>query len=193
MARRLLDAITVVSLLLAAALAALWVRSHGHYDGFNWDARRGPERVEYGLASYVGGVHVARTVETGGSLFASPVGYQTMPVLYDPADPQSPPSHWSAFYPIMERWFDRWGFAAGEGTISTLGLRSDGGGAFPQGRVTVLVVPHWFLAALLCLPGAARLTARARHARRRRHGRCPQCGYDLRATPDRCPECGTTT
>jgi hypothetical protein len=25
----------------------------------------------------------------------------------------------------------------------------------------------------------------------REQGRCPACGYDLRASPGRCPECGT--
>jgi hypothetical protein len=27
--------------------------------------------------------------------------------------------------------------------------------------------------------------------KRAMHGRCPTCGYDLRASPGRCPECGT--
>jgi hypothetical protein len=55
--------------------------------------------------------------------------------------------------------------------------------------------PYWALAVLnaTLLAGWWFLwMAPARRARRwAKEGRCPRCGYDLRATPARCPECGT--
>ena len=52
----------------------------------------------------------------------------------------------------------------------------------------------WPLAALTAsLPAlwVVRWRRRMAHARQAARGRCPSCGYDLRATPGRCPECGT--
>jgi hypothetical protein len=51
-------------------------------------------------------------------------------------------------------------------------------------------VPAWFCTAVPLPPVVAIPLWRRRLRRRRAEGVCPQCGYDLRATPDRCPECG---
>jgi hypothetical protein len=59
----------------------------------------------------------------------------------------------------------------------------------------VVVVPYWvllLLAALLPAYVLTRLPGALRRRRRRKRNLCLECGYDLRATPDRCPECGAS-
>jgi len=54
--------------------------------------------------------------------------------------------------------------------------------------------PLWFFAVVGCIAPTAWLLTFLRIRRRAAHlraGRCPVCGYDLRASEGRCPECGT--
>jgi hypothetical protein len=57
----------------------------------------------------------------------------------------------------------------------------------------IRVLVRWTLALPIAWGIYLALEQRAGSLRRRRRiatGCCPQCGYDLRVTPDRCPECG---
>ncbi len=73
-------------------------------------------------------------------------------------------------------WINRFGFHASH-----------------DNRAVNVLIPMWFCACCtIALPLAWILFARSRVLRGHYPGAkpCPQCGYDLRATPDRCPECG---
>jgi hypothetical protein len=62
----------------------------------------------------------------------------------------------------------------------------------PPVHIRAVAVPIWFLLLLSSVWPAWHLRGvwRREHARRKRLGLCPRCGYDLRASTDRCPECG---
>jgi hypothetical protein len=52
-------------------------------------------------------------------------------------------------------------------------------------------IPHWYLVVIFSIVPTWYFLRLARDRRRKRTNSCLNCGYDLRATPDRCPECGT--
>jgi hypothetical protein len=58
-------------------------------------------------------------------------------------------------------------------------------------RVHYLLAPIWVSWALASLLPLGALLKAAKRKWRSRSNLCVNCGYDLRATPDRCPECGT--
>jgi len=180
MVRRLLNRLTVLSLLLCVAACGLWVRSYLAHDVLSWTRADDVGGSRYGWY---------RVVASGRGRLA----YACDAEVYQRS---------SVTAREAARLVGRWQWAGWQRGPAGYAAPAFGGRPnLPWGfhlawRVDAstvrreVVLPYWAVA----LP-AALLPALwvVRYRRRRvRPGACPNCGYDLRATPERCPECGAT-
>jgi hypothetical protein len=109
----------------------------------------------------------------------------------------------AAHFPALASGFGtvrrgEWGAKLGDlpplpGNMAFTGVSLDGGiwlTNTPTVRVRAITIAadSWLI--LLILLAIASLLLTVANRRRRSDGVCANCGYDLRATPDRCPECG---
>ena len=87
-----------------------------------------------------------------------------------------------------------WLFESGSLRWRRLGFWYAGGTfAFSSSRTcrfAALMVPYWILIVVPLVPPAFVLRRAITRWQRKRRGKCPACGYDLRDSPGRCPECG---
>lgn len=174
MRRRLFTTLPAVSLLLCAATALLWVASW--IDGITVDKGK---LLAFHIADMPQGKFVA---------------------LERDWDHYSTAGIWHKLRRRATVWHDWAGLEFG-GIDRTERVDLPGVPAFQQNvaathyeYVTVaaklVAVPLWAVFVIFAVLPAARLAGRLRQNRRLRSGRCPGCGYDLRASTDHCPECG---
>ena len=163
----------VLSIMLLIVVAA-WVRSEWRSDSIMWTNSK----------------RFIHLISTGGRLIlteqqwdhgtASPPGWS--------ATFGSGPSAWGA----SDAGYGRRRFAGFEWSETTWwGHASENVvRSFHIPPYRVIGVPYWFIAALLSLPFVRALLSSLRRRRRLAQQLCPDCGYDLRGSPERCPECG---
>jgi hypothetical protein len=177
--RRLLNLLTLLSLLLCLAVLVLRVASYQKGTWVRWQGsdRVGPEQSFTAVSLLSDRGEVAVVVDRQWVRSDEDIG-----LLIARADNRD---GWRWPGGMFDHLYDS-GFesTAGFGAADT---RTAYGGT-DGSRYAVLMALWWSLAAALGLLPAARLSRRLRL--RPKAGCCPSCGYDLRATPGRCPECG---
>jgi hypothetical protein len=172
--RILLGALLVLSLLLWLTVVVLWVRSYRTAD-FLTRARDGYAPDTTLIRRFV---RVASN--RGQILFGS--GHVSS-LLFRSTDVR-PGISWTHDSPPPQR-------SSNNGVVwSRLGFEYTKLDAPGLLSVKALAIPHWFAAAVTAVSPGIWMIRRRRLARRRAGNLCANCGYDLRATPDRCPECG---
>jgi hypothetical protein len=174
--RRLLNLLTVLSLLLCLSALGAWWRSTRVSDRLD----RNGGAADWEVFSVRGRLFVGRVAFR--RVGSTPAGEPVYDVLGTPAERAAPQWRYSVQSPGPNPPPDMW-----EPSVwKVVGLE--------RGPFSASGVSGWWLRlrwsslalAASVLPAAYAL----RRARRTPAGHCRRCGYDLRATPDRCPECG---
>jgi len=183
MKRTLLNLLTALSALLAAALCVQWYRGYRVQDSFSVGRVVGtaetPVEQRLNVVSCTGALWFSVDSSSDYGTYAPTVLYEWRRRVGSGWGPR-----WSVygnpFYPQFPTGVvNRFGFH-----LSTATRRGSWAGH--------AVVPTWFALACAAALPAGRLLARWRRAARRpKPGCCPACGYDLTANVSGvCPECG---
>jgi hypothetical protein len=175
MKRRLLNLVSVLSLLLLLATLVQWPRSYWYRSHFFGHTGTSPHRPDV----------LDVSTNCGRVIFVT---------NRQPREGPREPGLFIHDTPMGDHAMSwRWGYARWNGSWSFMGFEySSGGVARGAPFFRMVAVPFWFLATVFAA-GAAPAVKWAVRRRRWRAGYCPSCGYDLRATPGRCPECGRAT
>ena len=163
MRRRLLNFLTLLSLMLCVAAVACWVRSHWVSEMI---ARVGDSRVF--------------VVNSGSGLLLFSL---------TPADPENEEPGPRPYYVWHRSAATGPPGIIDKGEVVRLGARvrstTYGWAVVPHWLLVSVTLPGAWLSLV-------RMRRWVLAKVRLNYGHCPACGYDLRASPGRCPECGTT-
>jgi hypothetical protein len=177
---RLLNLLTLTSLLLSATALTMWTRSEWRSDMLLrtkwWTAADRAGHYRLWAESNDGLLTLGYFARSYPSDAKDWPEYKTRAAEYDWTSARAhdaPHATWS-------------GFAYNSDRVPALAYPGNPITYYDVGRT--LTLPFWFFAIALGSVPTVRLLTRLR-ASKPPH-LCPHCRYDLRATPDRCPECG---
>jgi hypothetical protein len=180
--RIVLNAATLLSLVMCGLIVALWVRSDQGMVLWRPSAHillQGDGKFRYYRVSFDEWT-VDRSAWSFPSYYAE-LGAESSQNLEQQEKEESDKSGRCG----LEYWRAQW---------HLIGPGKMGGFAEPA-HVLHLGAPRWLcLMVMGLIPMVRSIGGGMRLARRRsrlRRRRCVTCGYDVRATPERCPECGT--
>lgn len=168
MRRRIRAILTVMCVAGAAISVAMWVRGHYAFEELTWTG----SSARWLLSSAHG--QLAFSI-SGGADWTGEMGFGRS---VGSPKPGSLTSARDAGWSRLRTHVERGGFVVWTGIVGSRFVKS-------------VVVPWWSITALMLVLPGYRVVRTARRVRA--PGRCAQCGYDLRATPDRCPECGAVS